>query len=133
MSGKISRDNTVLPDLILDEILDDADALLLIGGNSWRCEEAKQVVPFAKEFRGAEKLVGFISDAVYFAAENGFLNDIKHTGNDPEELKEATGYTGSEKYVLENALVDQGIVTAKVKLIQRDRFSAGTFLNGTCQ
>ena len=130
MSGEISQDNTVLwasidkepkrsighmtvlPDIALAEIPEDADALLLIGGNSWRTEEAKKVSPVVERFRDAGKLVGFICDATYFAAENGFLNDIKHTGNDPEELKKAMGYTGSANYVLENALADQGIVTA---------------------
>lgn len=103
---------TVLPDIALAEIPDDADALLLIGGDSWRSEEAKKVIPVVEDFRAMGKLVGFICDATYFAAENGFLNDIKHTGNAPEELKKATGYTGSANYVLENAVADQGIVTA---------------------
>lgn len=130
MSGEISQGNevlwastdrepkrsigrmTVIPDITLDEIPEDADALLLIGGDSWRKDVAKQVVDPVKSFRSRNKLVGFICDATYFAAANGFLNDVEHTGNDPEALKKAPGYTGSDKYILDNAVLDQGIVTA---------------------
>lgn len=103
---------TVLPDLSLEEIPSDADALLLIGGNSWRSDEAKKVAAPVEQFLAQNKLVGFICDATYFAADQGFLNDVRHTGNDPEDMKTAPGYTGGANYVLENAVADGGIVTA---------------------
>lgn len=130
MSGEISQDNvvlwasidkepkksigqmTVLPDITLAEIPDDADALLLIGGDSWRQEAAQQVIPVVQAFLDREKLVGFICDATYFAASHGFLNGVKHTGNDPTDLATAPGYTGCANYLLENAVADQGIITA---------------------
>lgn len=103
---------TVIPDITLDEIPEDADALLLIGGNSWRKDVAKQVVATVEAFRSKDKLIGFICDATYFAADNGFLNDVEHTGNNPEEMKKAAGYTGSDHYIMDNAVFDKGIVTA---------------------
>ncbi len=130
MGGEISKDNvvlwastdknpkksighmTVLPDLALDEIPEDADALILIGGNSWRTEEAKKVAASVEKFLAKHKVVGFICDATHFAAEQGFLNDVRHTGNDPEDLKATKGYNNSENYVMENAIADQGIITA---------------------
>lgn len=130
MSGEISQDNqvlwastdkdpkrsmgqmTVLPDITLEEIPDDADALLLIGGRSWRGDEAKKVVAVVEHFLESQKLVGFICDATYFAADNGFLNNVKHTGNDPTDMAAAPGYTGGEHYLMENAVADQKIVTA---------------------
>ncbi|HCW73920.1 MAG TPA: hypothetical protein DHM90_09120, partial [Clostridiaceae bacterium] len=62
---------TVIPDLSLDEIPDDIDALILIGGNSWRSEVSGEVVPVVRKFMEKSTVVGFICDATYFAAKEG--------------------------------------------------------------
>ena len=103
---------TVLPDITLEEIPEDTDALILIGGNSWRNEEAKRVVPTVKKFKEKDKIIGFICDATYFAAGEGFLNDAEHTGNDRDEMKNLAGYHNPEGFRMENAVSDGRIITA---------------------
>ena len=103
---------TVLPDVSLADIPLDSDALLLIGGYSWNRPEALSVVPVAEKFRESGKLLGFICGATSFAAAHGFLNEVKHTGNDPEEMKKLPGYTNPDQYLLQDAVSDGSIVTA---------------------
>lgn len=128
--GEITRDNeirwvsldrelkhsiggmTVLPDLALSEIPDDMDAIILIGGRSWRSREALEVVPVVEKFKAAGKVIGFICDATYFAADHGFLNDVSHTGNNRDDLKKALGYTNAVGFKWENAVTHGRIVTA---------------------
>lgn len=128
--GEISRDNevlwasvdrepkrsiggmTALPDLSLAEIPDDIDGLVLIGGNFWRSRDALAVVPVVEAFRTAGKVIGFICDATYFAADHGFLNDAWHTGNNAEDLKKALGYTNAAGFKWEDVVTDGKIITA---------------------
>lgn len=103
---------TVIPDMKLDDIPEDADALILIGGNSWRSEAADKVTPVVQKFKASGKIIGFICDATYYAAKEGFLNDVKHTGNDLMEIKELDNYRNEEMFLMENAVRDGKIITA---------------------
>lgn len=103
---------TVLPDLTLDEIPEDTDALILVGGKSWRTESADRVTPVVRRFKDQGKIIGFICDATYYAAKEGFLNDVSHTGNNLEEMKENAGYTNPSAFVRQNAVLDGKIITA---------------------
>ncbi|HSR03386.1 MAG TPA: DJ-1/PfpI family protein [Proteiniclasticum sp.] len=103
---------TVIPDMILDDIPEDTDALILIGGNSWRSEAAEKVTPVVRRFIASGKIIGFICDATYYAAKEGFLNDVKHTGNDLMELKELDKYKNEKMFLMENAVRDDKIITA---------------------
>lgn len=103
---------TVIPDLSLDEIPDDIDALILIGGNSWRSEVSGEVVPVVRKFMEKGTVVGFICDATYFAAKEGFLNHVIHTGNSWDEMKTLEGYRNAEGFRMENAVSSGKIITA---------------------
>jgi len=103
---------TVIPDVVLDDIPENTDALILIGGNSWRSEAAEKVVPVVEKFRASGKIIGFICDATYFAAKVGFLNDVKHTGNDLTDLKKLDNYKNEKMFLMENAVRDGKIITA---------------------
>lgn len=103
---------TLLPDLSLEEIPGDADAIVLIGGMSWRTPEADRVQPVVRSFLDNGKIAGFICDAARFAAWSGFLNEVRHTGNDPAEMKEGAGYTNPQNFQKEEAVWDGQIVTA---------------------
>lgn len=102
----------VLPDLTLEEIPEDIDALILVGGNSWRLDAADLVTPVVKRFRSSGKIIGFICDATYYAAKEGFLNEVKHTGNNLNEMRELDHYTNEENFLMVNAVRDGNIVTA---------------------
>lgn len=60
------------------------------------------------------KVLGGICDASAFLGTAGILNDIAHTGNDLNDLKQWAGsaYTGEGNYIAKQAVRDQNIITA---------------------
>ncbi len=103
-----------VPDYSFDTMPDDYAALVLIGGFGWSTPVAEKVVPLVS--RAIEKgvVVGAICNAASFMAKHGFLNNVRHTGNGPEQLKLWGGdnypYLGG--YVHSQAARDRNIVTA---------------------
>lgn len=103
----------VLPDLTLDEIPDDAKALILIGADgSWRKQAYPQIVALAKRFKQEGKVFGAICDAARFAGANGLLNDVHHTLNNPEAMLEEAAYTNAAGFAAQDAVRDENVVTA---------------------
>lgn len=103
-----------VPDYSFDTMPDDYAALVLIGGFGWSTPVAEKVVPLVS--RAIEKgvVVGAICNAASFMAKHGFLNNVRHTGNGPEQLKLWGGdnYTNLGGYVHSQAACDRNIVTA---------------------
>lgn len=57
--------------------------------------------------------VGAICDAVSFMAENGYLDQIRHSGNTLEFMKSlAPHYKGEKNFIEKQAVCDSGIITA---------------------
>lgn len=104
----------VLPDYRLNDIPEDYAGLILIGGMNWFSPEAEQIVPLVEKAIKGQKLVAGICNASIFLGMNGFLNDVKHTSNGLDFLKQYAGekYTGESNYVNEQAVRDGNIVTA---------------------
>ena len=77
-------------------------------------DEAKRVAPIVKDAISKGIIVGGICNGASFLAQNGFLNNVKHTGNGLEELKRWGGdnYTNATGYQNVQAESDNGIVTA---------------------
>lgn len=92
----------------------DYEALILIGGMSWFNDEAKSLVPLIKEAIDRGKIVGGICNASIFLGMHGFLNNVKHTSNTLEYLKNYGGeiYTNEQGYIHQQAVSDKNIVTA---------------------
>lgn len=105
---------TLIPDYDLKTAPKDFEGLILIGGMSWRTESAKKVIPFVKTAFENKKVLGGICDAAGFLATTGVLNNIKHTANDLDDIKQWAGdsYSGEEKYIMQPAVRDNNIVTA---------------------
>ena len=104
-----------LPDYTFETAPKDYAAIVLIGGHGWRNEVlADQVLPLAKDAICKGRIVGAICNAASWMAKQGFLNNIKHTGNGIDQLKLWAGekYTNEEGYVNEQAVSDGNIVTA---------------------
>ncbi len=103
-----------LPDYSFDTMPDDFAALVLIGGFGWSTPVAEQVVPIVRRAIESGKIVGAICNAASFMAANGFLNNVKHTGNGLDQLKLWGGehYTSPEGYVHAQAVSDGRLVTA---------------------
>ena len=105
---------SVLPDYDLNNVPQEYDALILIGGLSWHNEEAYQVKSFVEKTIKEGKLLGAICDACRFLGTIGALNYGKHTANDLAELKTSAGcsYTNEDKFIARQAVRDNNIVTA---------------------
>ncbi|WP_195984124.1 DJ-1/PfpI family protein [Clostridium sp. D33t1_170424_F3] len=104
----------LLPDFAIDSVPADYEALILIGGMSWRNEAARKVKPIVEKCLEAGKVLGGICDAAAFLGTIGVLNNVRHTSNDLNDLKRWAGaaYTGEANYVMKQAVSDRYIVTA---------------------
>ncbi len=103
-----------LPDYSFDTMPDDYAALVLIGGFGWTMPVAERVIPIVKQAVENGKIVGAICNGASFMAKCGLLNNVRHTGNGPEQLRLWGGenYTNPEEYVHAQAVSDRNIVTA---------------------
>lgn len=104
----------VLPDYDLKSVPSDYEALILIGGMTWRNENAQQIKPLVTDCFQKGKVLGGICDASAFLGTAGVLNDVFHTSNDRNDLKQWAGsaYTGEEKFIAKQAVRDQNVITA---------------------
>lgn len=104
----------LLPDYDMKSMPKKFEALILIGGMSWRTEEAKQIIPLVEKCIDDGKVLGGICDASEFLGTVGALNHCNHTGNDLTDLKQWAGeaYTNEERYIREQAVRDNNIITA---------------------
>lgn len=105
---------TVIPDYEIASVPNDYEGLILVGGLSWRSEDAQQVIPLVKQAWERNKVLGGICDAAGFLGTIGILNQVQHTCNDLDDLKQWAGaaYTGEEHHLLQQAVRDGKIVTA---------------------
>ncbi|MPN00121.1 putative protease YdeA [bioreactor metagenome] len=56
--------------------------------------------------------VAAICGATTFLCRQGFLNNVKHTGDSLELFQSQKGYSGESLYIPAQVVVDQGIITA---------------------
>ncbi len=101
-----------LADYDLQSVPSDYDALILIGGMSWRNENAMQVKPLIEDCIKHGKVLGAICDACRFLGSVGALNGAKHTANDLNELKQYSAYTNEQDFVHRQAVSDNNVITA---------------------
>lgn len=104
----------VLPDYDIASIPKDYEAVVLIGGMTWRNENAQQVKTLVEDCYQNGKVLGGICDASAFLGTVGVLNDVIHTSNDLNDLKQWAGsiYTGETKYIAKQAVRDKNVITA---------------------
>ncbi len=104
----------VLPDYDAETVPKDYEALVLIGGMTWRTENTQQIKALAEDCYKKGKVLGGICDASAFLGTVGVLNDVLHTSNDINDLKQWAGpiYTGEAKYIAKQAVRDKNIITA---------------------
>jgi len=103
-----------MPDYSFEEVPENYAALILIGGDSWKSPEAEYVASIVRKAIEQGKVVGGICAAASFLAAHGFLNNVKHTGNGVDNLKQWSGdiYTNELGYIEAQAVSDKDIVTA---------------------
>ena len=72
----------VQPDLALEAVLpNDVDILILPGGDAWDHGKNLEIVPLLNKVLDSNKMVAAICGATGFLAEQGYLNEIRHTSN----------------------------------------------------
>lgn len=105
---------TVMPDYGLDDVPEDFAGLILIGGNSWRKEESEQVMELVNKALEKEVVLGAICDATVFLGRNRLFNNIPHTSNYLEDLKQTAGdsYSNEAGYLHQQAVRSGQIITA---------------------
>jgi len=105
---------TTLPDYDIESAPKNFDSLVLIGGNSWRNESAVKVMSLVNTAIKNHAVLAGICDASAFLGKNGILNDIEHTSNDLNDLKQWAGeaYTGEAKYIKQQVVRSGNIITA---------------------
>ena len=104
----------VLPDYDLQSVPEDYEALILIGGMTWRSENTQPIKKLVGDCYKKGKILGGICDASAFLGTAGVLNEVMHTSNDINDLKQwaGTAYTGEEKYIYHQAVRDRNVITA---------------------
>ena len=104
----------VLPDYDINTLPDNHAGLVLVGGMSCFTPEAEQLVPLVEKAIKENKLVAGICNASVFLGKHGFLNNVKHTSNGSDYIKQYAGdnYTGESLYINKRAVRDGNIVTA---------------------
>lgn len=95
-------------------IPEEYEALILIGGMSWRKECYKEIEKIVKECLKKEKILGAICDAAGFLGTIGILNNRKHTCNDLMDLKKWAGnkYLGEKYFIGKMSVCDNKVITA---------------------
>ena len=104
----------VLPDYDVASVPNDYEALILIGGMTWRSENTQPIKVLAKDCFQRGKLLCGICDASAFLGTAGILNHVVHTSNDLNDLKQwaETNYTGEENYIVKQAVCNKNVITA---------------------
>ena len=85
-----------------------------MGGMSWRKEGVEKLKPLVEKALHKKKVLGAICDASVFLGKIGVLNNIKHTSNDINDLKDwaKEEYSGEKNYLMEPAVRDNNVITA---------------------
>ena len=103
-----------MPDYDITSVPEDYEALILIGGMTWRNEGAQQVRTLVEDCYQKGKVLAGICDASAFLGTVGVLNEAAHTSNDLNDLKQWAGsiYKGETNYIARQAVRDKNVITA---------------------
>lgn len=104
----------VLPEMSLPEIsTNDVYMLILPGGTTWEKGENREIDLFVKTLFIEKRTIASICGATIYLAQQGLLNNLKHTSNDLYYLKGAApNYSGEKNYINSLAVTDENIITA---------------------
>lgn len=103
----------VLPDYSVDDFPHDFSLLILTGGYAWMKQLNNAVLPVVEHAMNRGIPVGAICNAANFMAENGYLDEIRHSGNTLEFMKtQAPHYKGWQYFVEKQVVLDSNVITA---------------------
>ena len=101
-------------DYIIDNYhdFDNLAMLILSGGSGWQERQHDEIAVFVKKVIDSQIPVAAICGATIFLGKHGFLDKVKHTGDDLEFFQKEQGYNGQDFYVPAQVAVDNDIITA---------------------
>jgi len=95
---------------------DNLAMIILAGGFSWGENRFDEIANFIKKARAGNTPIAAICGATLFLAKQGFLNDVKHTGDTKEYFDEILAdentYTGQKHFTEAQVVNDGGFITA---------------------
>jgi len=98
------------------ESFDQLGMLILTGSFSWGEHRYDEIATFVKKVNALNIPIAAICGATIFLGKHGFLNEIKHTGDEweyfQEQLENEGNYTGQEYFVSAQVVHDKGFITA---------------------
>ncbi|HNW87945.1 MAG TPA: type 1 glutamine amidotransferase family protein [Candidatus Limiplasma sp.] len=105
---------TIIPDCLVDEIIiDEKNALLLPGADTWTDPKHAAIIDKASEFLYKNAMVCAICGATVALANRGLLNHRPHTSNGPGFLEMmAPAYQGQSYYIDKPSVTDDRLITA---------------------
>jgi putative intracellular protease/amidase len=95
---------------------DNLAMVILPGGYSWAEERHQEIADFVRKARALNIPVAAICGATIFLAKHGFLDNLKHTGDEydyfMDKLSGEDNYRGQSNFVLSQLTSDGGFITA---------------------
>ncbi len=91
---------------------DQVAMVIIPGGLSWEENDYDEIAQFVRKARNYDIPVAAICGATYFLCKQGFLNNIKHTGDSLELFQGVKGYEGEAFYIPAQVVSDGGFITA---------------------
>ena len=86
--------------------------VILTGSFSWKKDRYDEIARFVKKIHDLYIPIAAICGGTVFLGKHGFLDNVKHTGNSLERFQKEPGYNGKDSFILAQAVVDQGFITA---------------------
>jgi len=86
--------------------------VILTGSYSWNKRPYDEIAEFVKKAHDLQIPIAAICGATIFLGKHGFLDKVKHTGNDLESFQKEAGYNGQDFLITAQVVIDQGIITA---------------------
>ncbi len=91
----------------------EGDLLILPGSDTWMEEKNQKILNIASEVINNKVIIAAICGATIGLAQNGLLNNRRHTSNDKYFLQMACPeYSGGDYYINKSVVVDDNLITA---------------------
>jgi len=94
------------------ECFDNLAMIVLTGSFSWNKHSYDEIAKFVRKAHDLHIPIAAICGASVFLGKHGFLDKVKHTGNNLKRFQKEAGYNGQDSFITAQVVVDQGIITA---------------------
>jgi len=103
-------------DYAIDEYerLDNLAMVILTGSFTWSQNRYDEIAEFVGRVHDLHIPIAAICGATVFLGKHGFLDSVKHTGNDLKRFQSEPEYKGQDFFISAQTVVDQGFITANV-------------------